>query len=212
MDTGKPKIAILRIVALCLTCLLIVLAMNATVEASRHSGDFARWQTDRPVDAEVDFSKTGVTVLPMHETCWNPHSEQVLIMVDGPLDQPTDALTDMTGTMTISYDGRVLRTENLANVGIYEDATPDTKFELANFAPFGRGDYTMTVQIDAPAAALAGHPQHLTTRYFLCGMEQLPELIGNFFALVLWILVLALGMPSVIGVCRHGLHAAPRKA
>jgi hypothetical protein len=197
------KIAIARIVALCITVLLLPLAFQASRAAARDSGRFAQWQKDRPVDVAVDLSKTGTTTAPFHQTCQTAHGESIFLNVEG-LDLKTPGtLNGLAGKLSIVYDAQTVASSDLADA-IPIDAGPRNRAQLAWFFPFSNGDYTLVLQVDQPAPQLAGHPQRLSAQYFLCGMEKVPELLEKFMSIGLWLLVLLIGVPAIINLCRFG--------
>jgi hypothetical protein len=209
MATTKRKIALGRLIALGIAAALTVFAVNATIAANHLSGRFAKWQTDRPVDALVDLSKPGTTTMPFVQTCYSAHSEEIFLEAEGVDMTTTDALQNLAGTLSIDDNGEPLVTANLADIGTFTDAGGNHKFFVTSFFPFGPGTYTLKLQIDRPAEPLATHPQRLTAQYRLCGMEQYPEILTQFFAIVSWLLVAAFGIPSTIGLFRYGLRAKP---
>jgi hypothetical protein len=197
------KIAIARIVALVVTLALMPLAISMTMTAIRISGRFAQWQKDRPVDVAVDLSKTGTTTAPFHQTCQSAHGESIFLNVEG-LDLKTPgALNGLAGKVSIVCDAETVVASDLADA-VSVDAGPQNRAQLAWYFPFSNGDYTLVLQVDKPAPQLAGHPQRLSAQYFLCGMEKVPELLEKFMSIGLWLLVLLIGVPAIINLCRFG--------
>jgi hypothetical protein len=208
--TNKRQLAIRRLIALCLTPLLVVFAVTSTIDARGSSGHFAQWQTDRPVDAFVDFSKTGLTTMPFTQTCQIAHAEFVSLELEDAAALMPDPLSGLAGSMNIVYgDDTVVASSDLASAAFYDDGTNRRRFVLARFAPISNGTYTLKLQVDKPAPLLANHRQRLSAQYMLCGMEKLPELLASSFAILGWILVLAVGVPSLIGWLRYGWRVKP---
>jgi hypothetical protein len=205
MNDKPRKIALGRIVALCITLVLLALAIPMTVTTAQISGRFAQWQKDRPVDIAVDLSKTGTTTAPFIQTCQSAHSESIFLEVEGlDLKKTSDALNGLAGSIRIVYDDQSAdETFDLAEA-IPIDMGPDNKARLGGFFPFPTGTYTLILKVDKPAPLLANHAQRLTAQYMLCGMEQWPELFGYALSALLWILVLLFGAPSTFGLLKYG--------
>ncbi len=208
MNAKPRKIALGRIVALCITLLLLALAISMTMTAKRLSGRFAQWQSDRPVDIAVDLSKTGTTTAPFYQTCQSAHGESVFLGVEGLDLKAPGALNGLSGSLSIVYGDTTVVTSDLADA-IPIDAGAINQAQLARFFPFSSGTYTLILKVEKPAPLLADHPQRLSARYMLCGLEQYPELIASALSVLLWILVPAFGAPSIFGLLRYGWRAKP---
>jgi hypothetical protein len=144
---------------------------------------FKQWFLDRPCDLAVDLSRPGVTWAPFVQTCAVAHGELLFLKLDAgegeggvPARKPGERLRGLAGHVAIADgQGREVLREPLGA----SSARPGYAAEeiiLLSVDPFPTGRYTISFEVEAGAASLAGVPQRAHAGYLLCGTEAIPVL------------------------------------
>ena len=200
------KLAKLRLIGL----ILAVTTLGATAyfifAAWQANTDFQNWQTERPMQVQLDLSKRGMVSVPFQQTCVSAHSEGIYLdctILNESQQIPQGLLRGLVASIRISDSaGNEVLNQSLRDNFQWQ---LDGQVELANFLPFARGDYQATIEIDSGVPALADRPQTLYARYNLCGMEQAPVAIYGFLAFCAGVVFLFAGVIVFPDVRRVGI-------
>ncbi len=186
-DSRRRRLRVAEILGWLFVAALLGGAIGFAVDAGRRSRQFNRWVADVPTNFAVDLSKPGRTTATFRQTCDISHSEVLLLRVETDVSKtgdPAELLDGLAGRIAIvDRSGREVFGEVLEDQPTYEPQ-PAGFIGLTRFHPFPVGDYTIRLDVRHGAPALAGRRQTLLARYEFCGIEQMPVLASEFFALV----------------------------
>jgi hypothetical protein len=180
-----------------LTFLFIWGTIFFSLESHRRLEDFHRWQTDKPIDMAVDFSKSSEYTGTFVQTCSRAHSEMAGLVLSASgtnTSSPSNLLAGLSATLELFEQGTSNRPDSsVVNIGGAQEE--DGMLSLFSIDPrLKRGMYNTKIRVNSGAPALQGIQQRLQAKYFLCGLERLPADIARVAAIA----CLILGNVSVI--------------
>jgi len=165
---------------------------------------FDEWAKARPVDMEVDFSKTGKYESRFEQTCSSSHGEIIGLQV------PESAISNSNMKILLKgLDADCVITESngveIVSVDLPAEGVEwgepcfGNLISLEKIHPFRKGTYKISVSVLEAAPSLTGIEQRLVARYELCGLERMPGVVlrlasyvcfvigGVFVLITLWI-------------------------
>ena len=203
------RISIRRIACFVIAVGLLATAIYCGLYAWRLDREFQAWITARPVVMAVDLSKTGQFTAPFHQTCCVSHGEAFYVTVPTSMLaglEPATLLEGLHGTIKIAdRDGNEIESLDVTNQPP-RDVSRGQPIMLAYFRPFADGNYTVTIDVDSGAPALAGAEQVIHAEYQLCGVERYPSMIAAFVAFVLGVPALIMLPIAAVAFCRYGFR------
>lgn len=178
----RPPFTKGRLITFAIAAVLFGCGLYFLRDGHRRHEEFLRWETAKPVEGVVDFSRPGRFVLPFQQTCSSSHGEVVALRVppEALKDTPIkDLLSGLEADLEITgeHDGQQAGTE-VAEI-LWNEETLDGAIPVFSLAPFLKGDFTATITVNEGAPALAGIPQTVEGRYLLCGLEGLPAFVAT---------------------------------
>jgi len=203
------RLSITRIVCAIVAAGLIGVAAYLAYGSFRINRDFHEWMDARPVEIAVDLSRPETFTAPFHQTCGISHGEAFYLTVPKSPDGAdcAELLQGLRGTITIN-DEQDKEMETLEISGeVYHVDNTEGLLMLVDFRPFPEGNYTLTLEVEEGAPALAGIEQTIHAEYQLCGMERIGAQIAGLFAFVFAIPGLIVGVSVVRGFAKYGLRA-----
>ena len=200
------KLATGTIVGLFIAITGITVSIWCAQAALRMNAEFHQWLDARPMHTAIDLSQPGETTVPFHQTCSISHGEALYLKCD--LD---DESKQNTEELLKNLSGNVVIKDSLGNeiesVQINYETTQywDGKIMLAGFAPFRKGDYVATIQVDSGASTLSEKQQTIYAKYQLCGLERMPATITGAFAFGAGLIGLVSALCVLPGLLREGI-------
>lgn len=197
------RIATGRIVGLLIAIAAIGVSMWCARDALRMNAEFHQWLDARPMETGIDLSQPGETTVSFHQTCSISHGEALYIdceLDDESVQHTEELFKDLSGNIVIKdFEGNVIESGKINDKSVqYWDG----KIMLTAIAPFRKGDYLATIQVDSGASALAEKQQTIYAEYQLCGLEQMPAMIVGALALGTGILGLFASVCVLPGLLR----------
>jgi hypothetical protein len=205
--TMNQQLAVGRIIGFVIAVVGFGAAIWCAMASARLNAEFHQWERDRPMETAIDLSRPGQVTVPFRQTCGISHGEAICLECEidrDPDERFQEAFTGLAAKFVIrDADGREIesRTIDVDSVHAWRD-----QIVLTGLAPFARGDYLATIEIESGAAALAGRPQVVYAVYQLCGMEQVPAIIWGAFGVVAGVTGLIAGACVLPGLLRHGIR------
>ncbi len=177
------KIAIGRLVGVLLAIAGISVSVWTGSAALSWNAAVNQCRAARPMLAAIDLSTPGKTTVPFAQTCSMAHGESLNAEVasDGLSASDIEALF-------IGLRGRIIISD-FASVQV--DAADfgghvlyyDDQVQLAWLGRFPEGHYLATIHVDSGAPGLAHRKHTVFAKYHLCGLENMPTLVGGALAL-----------------------------
>jgi len=202
----RKKIAIARLAGLILGVLFLYGGYSLAVNRDRTEAEFDELLERRPMEVAVDFSKCGVTTAPFRHSC-SIHS--VALCVKTPLtgqgqQSPEERLRELSATIVITDpNGQEIRRTRIDRISIYR-GSGDDEIVVSGFPPFPAGEYSATIDVDGPVAALAGENTVLLAKYSFCGCERIGEWFSGVLSTVHYFIGICLLLLVAPGLVRHG--------
>ena len=173
--------------------LLLGAGLSFLIRGIAGQRDFVRWQSERPLEAEVDLSKPGLIELPLRQTCSIAHGQNVVLQLPASALKQHNAaelLNGLDATLTITdAAGSNVVEEAALEIGASSDS-PNEAICIFSFPTFHKGTFQAKIKVSRGAPALAGITQRIESRYLLCGLESM---IANI-ALLLGFIGIGLGV------------------
>jgi|GEM_PF-1391338 hypothetical protein len=188
--------------------ILLVIAAGIICTGICMKAQFRAVEAAEPVRLAVDFSKPGEYSATFRQVYDYGHDQGLELHISPGLASPDDlcehapiAMKDLEGQILIktaagqtAYEGPLHPLDSYA-VRYREGAVP-----VAQFRPFPAGDYTLSIRVDKPAAALAGRSQYVVLKHWLCGCEGL--MTAHFAFLIGGALPIPGTICLIVGVAR----------
>ncbi|HQL88774.1 MAG: glycosyltransferase family 4 protein [Lentisphaerae bacterium] len=145
-----------------------------------------------PCKLVMDSGAAGEVSAPYQQSSQLAHGVTLYLQVPEGVAMAThedarQALGSVFGTLTLRQGEDIVREGDLA----VQYRAEIIEAEGAKWLPVGSldptlplGDYTLTIHLTSPLAALAEQPMHLIARYECCGLEKLPQYVALAIALV----------------------------
>lgn len=176
-------------------------------EALRLDAEFHEWLVARPAETTIDLSRPGVTTVPFRQTCDVSHGEALCLQTDlenDPTEDLEQTFADLSGTIVIhDLNGNQIQSAEINSETVHRWNGDIT---LTGFAPFRKGDYSLTIRVDSGASALSNQQQVIFAKYQLCGLERMPAMITGAFALATGLLGLVVVSCAAPGLIRSGIY------
>ncbi len=197
------RLAIGRIIGQIIVVVGVGYSIYFALVALRLNREYEQALVARPMESEIDLSKTGVTVVPFHQTYSSSHGEPIFIHCPPLDDSSVDPFDGMSGKIVISsLDGtEVVSKEISADLVQHRDGKP----MLAYFEPIKKGDYVATIRVGSGAEGFAGKAHLIYAKYHLCGCELIPVWIIGAFAAVAGFIGLSSFACVFRGTMRYGI-------
>ncbi len=191
MQIGQRKVSLGAIIAAVVAAAFLAGTVRFFNDSRRLEREVQAARKAEPIRLSLDFSKTNTYVGPFRQTFHSSHGEYFRLETGKQYKTEDEIKAGLAGLR-----GR-LRIEDTNGQAVCEQ-----DFTTADFAPpdalgsqedkvvpclrihtFKKGDYTLRIEIEQGAPALAGVPQQLVARYGLCGLEMLPPQICLVFSI-----------------------------
>lgn len=195
-----------RIIGLVIAVVGIGAAIWCAMLSARRNAEFHQWERDRPMETAIDLSQPGQVTVPFRQTCGVSHGEAICLEceIDRDADARFEAFTGLSAKVVIrDAAGREVESRPIDVDSIH--AWSD-QIVLTGLAPFARGEYLATIEIESGAAALAGRPQVVYVVYQLCGLEQVPAIMWGVFGVAAGAIGVTSGVCVLPGLLRHGIR------
>lgn len=174
MSSSRRAVA-LRFIPLAVSAGLLVISAYVFFVSHHWRSQFHTIEQAEPARLIVDFSRTDEYTGPLVQKYALGHDEGVELVVSPEVDSYEDACTVLQGLR-----GQVL-IKDAAGSPVFEGPLGplnNRRYEegvipLARFSPFPAGSYTLSIHVDEPAKSLAGRPQQVVAKHWLCGCEGL---------------------------------------
>jgi hypothetical protein len=200
-----------RIVACVIAAILIATTLYFTTEWYRLGRDLDECADARPVSVAVDFSRPGTIRAPFKQAYTLPDGEAFYLAMpfDIPVARALELLRGLDGTITITdSEGNEILVKTISPEA--PETTAAGPILLADFVPFAKGDYTVTIDITTGAPALAGTQQTLFAKYEMCGFEPMPVMLAAFLAILCAVPAVVLTAFLTVGFVRRGIRRSRR--
>jgi hypothetical protein len=194
-----------------IAAILIAATLYFTTEWYRLGRDLDECEDARPVSVAVDFSRPGTIRAPFKQAYTLPDGEAFYLAMpfDIPVVRALELLRGLDGTITITEpEGNEILVKTLSPEA--PDTTAAGPILLADFVPFAKGDYTVTIDITAGAPALEGTQQTLFAKYEMCDFDAMPVMLAAFFAILCAVPAAVLTAFLAVGFVRSGIRRSRR--
>ena len=176
------KYPVIRAIALVIGGTLLIFGAYLFWGSRQIFNRFDSWFEAKPVDIEVNFSRSGTYTAKFEQTCSISHGEIIGLEVPESALSNTDIKTLLNGLdanciITDSNSNEIVSLELPAKGTEWGGVYFDNLIPLEQMRPFKKGTYKISISVSSGAPALAGIEQHFVARYQLCGLERMPGIL-----------------------------------
>ena len=198
-----------RVIWGALALVLLAFGVKSLFDGKQLRDDFEHWQTAKPMDGPIDFSRPGRFVLPLNQTCSSSHGETVALRVPAEVLQGT-TVTQLRAGLAAKLDISDKTGSNLvvsATTDLMLGEEPfDGTIPIFSLTPFRKGVYDATITVTEGAPALKGISQRIEGRYLLCGLERMPAAVATVMGAVSTLIGCVVGFGVAFRAARDRSH------
>lgn len=203
-------LAIARCVGLVILVTTTFFAIHWGLSSSRMQADLDVLKATHSIEAPLDLTTAGDTVIPLNHTYDSLHGLAIRLMdlpEGGDPEVVHGYFKDFDGQLVIrDAQGAVVEFVNMDYDSVFVSA--ENGIHLAHLRSFPTGEYIVTVSVTSPASTQLGDQQVIYCEYMFCHIELLPAMIARAFAIGSGIIALIASLCAIPGLIRFGIWKA----